>query len=269
MTAPCQQACSPWATRDDLPERCAEADPSKADQAIADATDLLFVLSGYRFPGFCADVVRPCGQSAPMGSSLFLSGQVLRSGQWGDRSWSGFCSCNRSQACGCSRLSEVTLGVYPVVAVTKVMVDGVELDESLYRIDDFKYLVRVPDPDGSNPGWPCCQNLNLDSSEEDTFEVSVTYGTMPDGAGKRAAAAMACQLLRARSGDDCKLPDNVTALTRQGVSMNVQAVANLLDTGATGVVEADRWLRAVNPGGGRPAGVLIPGARSSVRRVGT
>lgn len=267
MSAPCQQACSPWATRDALPESCSNADISKAERALADATDLLFVLSGYKWPGFCADVVRPCGQRTYELPS-HIQTAALSVGAWSDRRWSGICSCNRGQ-CGCSRLSEVTLGVYPVAAVTKVMVDGVELDDSLYRVDDFKYLVRLPDPDGSNPGWPCCQNLNLDATEDGTFEVSVTYGSMPDGAGKRAAAALACQLLRARSGDDCKLPDNVTALSRQGVSMNIQAVANLLDTGTTGVPEADRWLRAVNPGGGRPAGVLIPGARSSVRRVGT
>lgn len=268
MSAPCQTACSPWAERSDLPEKCAEANQAIADQALADATDILFLKSGQKWPGFCADVVRPCGKSIreyPMHSGI----GVLWPNQWGDRRWSGWCACNVG-TCGCSYLSEVSLGVWPVDQITQVKVDGEVLDDSLYRVDDYQYLVRLPDPDGTRKGWPCCQDMALDSDQEGTFEVSVVYGTMPPNGGKAAAAALACQLIRSRSGEPCDLPANVQSFTRQGVTMNIQTVVDLLGQGKTGSTEADRWLAAVNPTGQiRPGGVLIPGARSSVRRVGT
>lgn len=227
-------------------------------------------MSGSKWPGYCSDVVRPCGRSATPGN-LYRS-VVLAEMQWGDRSWGGLCSCNtQAGQCGCSRLSEVSLGVHPVAAISQVRVDGLILDEALYRVDDYQYLVRLPDPDGSNPGWPCCQRLDLDADEEGTFEVAVTYGAVPPGNGKGAAAALACQFLKARDGDsDCNLPQGVQTLARQGVTMNIVGVTSLLQQGQTGVYEADLFLRAANPKGQqRPGGILIPGSKPSVRRVGT
>lgn len=194
----------------------------------------------------------------------------LRAGQWGDRSWNGFCSCNQSVKCGCSYLSEVTLGSFPVVRIDQVRLDGEVLDPTEYRVDDFMYLVRLPDADGNRRGWPCCQRVEFPASLDDTFEVTYTYGSEPNGAGKSAAAALACQLIRSRSGEPCDLPPNVQSLSRQGVTMNIQSVVSLLDKGQTGVTEADRWLKSVNPTGQhRPAGILIPGAPSSARRITT
>lgn len=271
MSAPCVTACSPWATRDDLPAKCADADDDVKDQALADATDILFFKSGQKWPGYCSDVVRPNGQSIFDMASRSTVRDVLRWDSWADRNWSGLCGCNhRIGEYGCGRLSEVSLGVWPVDRIEQVKVDGEVLDPSLYRVDDYQYLVRLPDPDGSNPGWKCCQRMDLAATEEGTFEVSVVYGTLPPNGGRVAAAALACQLIRSRSGEACEIPANVQSLTRQGVGMNIQSVVDLLGQGKTGSNEADRWLAAVNPTGQtRPGGVLIPGARSSVRRVGT
>lgn len=194
---------------------------------------------------------------------------ALVPGQWAGSEWGGWCSCNWSNdQCGCSRVSELTLGVYPIAEVEEVKVDGDVLDSAEYAVHDWLYLVRMADDNGDRQGWPCCQRLDLPNSEPDTFEVTVVYGTQPPGNAAGAAAALACQLLRGRNGEDCDLPPGVTAIARQGVSLNLQGVLSLLDQGRTGVYEADLWLRAVNPNGQqRPGGVLLPGAKSSVRRV--
>jgi hypothetical protein len=272
VNAPCQNACTPWAELTDLPSRCADADPDQALQAIADATDILFMLSGQRFPGYCETVVRPCGRQAPVGSGIARQFNALTLGAWGDRTWSGFCLCNQQAGqCGCSRLSEVTLGVWPVDSITEVKLDGEVLDPARYRVDEYAYLVRLKDEDGSNPGWPCCQRMDLPSTEEHTFEVSVVYGTPPPGNGKGAAAALACQLLKARGGEACDLPPNVTQLSRQGVTLNIQSVVSLLAQGQTGVYEADLFLRTINQDGNgtRPSGFLVPNARRSARWTDT
>lgn len=274
MSVPCQYACTAWASIADLPERCAaaaEADNEAANDALAAATDILFRMSGEKYPGICRQVVRPCGKSAAMRGTSVDSIPVLGSGTWSDRHWSGYCSCNwEIGQCGCSRLSEVSLGYVPVVNIVEVKVDGVVLDADRYRVDEWRYLVRLPDADGENPGWPCCQIMSRDTSEVGTWEVTLDYGSEPDRAGKRAAAALACQLMKVGTPGDCDLPPNVQNLARQGVSMNINSVVSLLEQGQTGVYEVDLWLRAINPKGvQRPAGVLIPGAKGSARRVET
>lgn len=157
MSAPCQAACSPFATVDDLSEPCASL--PNIDRWLAVATDLLFNLSGRQFPGTCADVVRPCSrwESDGLVSSAGLAGLGYGFGGYpgGWRNGWGACRCNRSERCGCGSVPEITLGAFPVVAVDRVLIDGSELDPSFYRVDDFRFLVRLPDADGVNRGWPC------------------------------------------------------------------------------------------------------------------
>lgn len=268
MSAPCQSACSPYAEPSAIPTRCREiGEPEEQLQALADATDILFLMSGRQYPGFCRDVVRPCSRSR-YGSPSGIGVGALVPDQWSNRSWTGWCSCNWSaDQCGCSHLSEITLGVFPVAEIEEVKLDGQVLDEAEYKVQDFMHLVRLADENGDAQGWPCCQRMDLPSTEVGTFEVTVVYGSAPPGNAAGAAAALACQLLRGRNGDNCDLPSNVTSIARQGVSLNLQGVVSLLDTGRTGVYEADLWLDAVNPAEiQRPGGVLVPGGASSVRR---
>lgn len=257
--APTAGTCSPWATDADVCLPCTD-ETSDLDEWIAVASDLLFELSGQRFPGICSDVVRPCRTTCVDGGPRYY-GDLVDTSSW---RWYGSCSCG-GDACGCSTLSELTLSGWPLVSVEEVLIDGVALDPSAYRIDDWSRLVRV---DGG--AWPACQNLGAATTEADTFEVSFTYGSTVPAAGVKAAASLGCQLALACSGGDgCRLPQRVQSITRQGVSMVLLDPFTFFDDGRTGLYEVDLFLAAYGPTAKKrwPAMVVNPDMRAKARRT--
>lgn len=235
--------CEPWATEADLCSPCDDyaLDAPLLADAIDAASNILYRLSGGRFPGVCADEVRPYGQCG--------------------------CGCRGR----CSGLHEVNLGAFPVVAVSEVKIDGDILPSNHYRIDDNRYLVRLP-VDDRNPGWPCCQRLDLADTELDTFSVSFTWGIAPPIEGVQAAAKLACELVKSCQPEllgKCQLPKRVQSISRQGISMTLLDPFDFLEKGKTGIYEIDLFLAAY-PGGARTApGVFSPDMPRGVRRVGT
>lgn len=268
MAAPRRSACAVWATVDDICSPCDDYDfpTSLLEDSLVVASDVLFELSGRQFPGSCSDTVRPCARRTPDDS--FPNREVIAYG-WTPYyyPWSG-CGCNSSSRCSCAGLSQLTLGAYPITSITEVKVDGVVLDPSAYDVHDYRYLVRI---DGEN--WPCCQDLTLDSDQDNTFEVSFTYGTLPPSPGVRAATDLACQLALSCSPEtvgECTLPQRVTSITRQGVTMVVLDPFDFLEDGRTGVYTVDLFLKTYNPNGlRRPAQVISPDIGKRVRRVTT
>lgn len=241
MSAPCVDVCTPWATEADLCPPCDgyDFDAQLLDDMLAFASDVLYRLSGRRFAGSCQDTVRP----------------VL-------------CGC-RSTSCSCENLSQISLGQYPITEVTEVKVDGETLVADVdYRVDNFRWLVRLPDEDGSRNHWPSRQRLDLASSEEDTFEVTFTYGVPPPTAGRLAAAELACHLALACVGsDDCRLPKRVRSVSRQGVTIDTVDPQTFLEKGRIGLTLCDIFLTAY-PKRGRIS-MYSPDVVPSVRRVGT
>lgn len=273
MTAPYQGACSPWADLIDLAECCSSAaDDALKERALTVATDVLFEKTGRRFPGNCEKTVRPCAQTR--GEQLPFIPPTDASVNYGTlitgASWYGACSCNRSQRCGCTRLSEIRLADV-VSEVTQVRVDGVILDPSLYRVDDWKMLVRLPDADGTNAGWPCCQRLELDATENETFEVTFTHGALPPAPLVQAAMELACQIVLGCEGsDECKLPQRVTSVTRQGVSFTLLDPQTFLTQGRTGLYSVDLAIATYNPKGiQRRASAISPDVPRPWRRTNT
>lgn len=240
--------CDQWATEDDLGCDTDTVDAGMVDDAIEAASAILYALSGHMFPGVCEDTIRPCpGRSSRRAP----------------------CSCRSSTECGCATLSQIKLRA-PVVGVVEVRQDGETLDPSAYRIDDSRWLVRI---DGD--GWPCCQDLVASADEDGTFEITYTFGQAPPVAGKRAAAALACELILAWSPDEageCRLPERVTTITRQGVTMTVmENPKELFESGFTGLEEVDLWLGSLRyDASHRPMTFLSPDRRPTRhRRVGT
>lgn len=238
MTAPDTGVCSVWATSELMPCDTAGWSVDLIADALAAASSILFVLSGRQFPGVCEETVRPCAlrTNQPRHSSFSW-------GLWDWRPAWGSCGCRSGDICGCGSLSQIELR-QPVTEVAEVKVDGDVLDPSAYRVDDWRWLVRI---DGES--WPCCQDLSLESTEPGTFEVTYAFGTLPSPGGDRAAAALACELGKAWSPEltgECRLPKRVQQLTRQGVTM-VMNPADVFDEGLTGISEVDLWLRSVNP----------------------
>lgn len=188
----------------------------------------------------------------------------LPSGLWS--TWGGWCSCNRGPKCGCARLPEVYLGATPVTGINEVKVDGEIVPPEAYRVDDWHVLVRI---DGD--AWPCCQDLAAADTEPNTFSVDFNYGRPPPAAGKAAAVELAYQLyLSCADSGSCSLPQRVTDVTRQGVSMVLLDPFSFFENGRTGLYVVDAWLSAINPTGRRGrATISSPDIGPAVRRVGT
>lgn len=242
--------CVPWATAADVCSPCDDYafDSALLDQSLDAASEILFQLSGRQFPGECEVTVRPCAQRCGSASSLF----------WND-SW-GTCSC--VSACACSPPSQVMLGAWPIIQIVEVKVDGDVLGPAYWRVDDFSWLVRLPDDDGTNPGWPATQRLDLPDTEVDTWSVALVYGRQPPQSGVTAAARLGCELALAcqpETVDRCRLPRRVKEITRQGVSMALIDPMEFLREGRTGLYEVDLFLAAFNPAGlMRQATVMSP-----------
>jgi hypothetical protein len=124
----------------------------------------------------------------------------------------------------------------PVGAVTEVLIDGVALDASNYRVEDGRYLVRLD----SQP-WP--------ESSGDNFVVTYLNSYPVDEMGAHAAGIMANEWLKAitRSKDKCRLPSNATNVARQGITIEV--ATGMFPEGVTGMPEIDAYLMLFNPFG--------------------
>ena len=253
--------CTPWAELSDLPCSDVDATDEQKQQALQFASDVLFDFTGRRWPGLCMRELRPCAERRNGDPGGWWPVGSRRGGM-------GACSCNRSARCGCSSLSEVRLADH-VVEVVQVLVDGVVVPPVEYALDEGKFLVGLSKADGSPRVWPCCQRLDLETTEPGTWEVTAVVGQLPPIGGKLAAASLACELLRALTPDQrgCRLPKRVTTITRQGVSLALLDPLTLFRDGATGVSEVDLWLGSVARGDARRRGrLIVPGRRGGHSR---
>lgn len=258
--------CVPWATFEDAPDSITslyDVDPDAVDLAFQIASDVLFELSGRRYPGICTDSIRPQSQWRRSdrrewwGPNVDATGEVAR--------W-GFCSCNRGRETGCAWVPEVKLPGHPVQRASIVVkIDGAIF--TAWDLHDGRYLVRT---DGL--GWPCCQNMLVGDDQIDTFSINYTFGLMPDLGGKQSAIQFGSALFvemnpefRAR----CGVTPRTTRLTRAGTTQELDTVADMLTNGLTGCKFADMWLSSKRFGQThRPATVIRPGRHRSARRIG-
>lgn len=209
------------------------------------ATALLWNWTGRVF-GLCELSVRPCradcapttyggaaGNVSPTGIGAPFQ-PVLVGGEWLN------VACGRCRArCGCSSLAEVRLPG-PIDGVTKVVVDGETLPEAAYRVDNRTRVVRT---DGGR--WPVCQDLGKPTSEPGTWEVTYRRGTPVPKGGEIAAAVLACEMAKGVAGDDCALPQRVTNVSREGVTMTILDTFEGLEAGRTGLWLVDSWVASV------------------------
>lgn len=257
------QTCAPWATSADACSPCDDyaIDPNALDDAMQMATDVLFNLTGRRWPGECIDVIRPQAQYRADDHRSWWPPNAPAAPAW------GWCSCHRGRESGCSWMSEIKLPGHPVSSVS-VLLDGAVFTD--WRLDDRRYLVRT---DGE--GWPCCQDMDADpASDENTFEITYVYGKPPPLGGVRAAATLGCQYALAcepeavRDGR-CRLPKNIASVSRAGTTTNFFDPQKLIENGEVGIPEVDQWVMSVLMGDKRRrATVMVPGQTRSARRPG-
>lgn len=246
--------CTPWTDSQDVWDCCgqpmttigegsmATECPVDMSQFAFEASQVLYELSGRRFSGHCSRIVRPCQTACGCGWQVLSRGHLVN---WQGDSW-----CDETP-CGCRPLSKVKLAGYPVREITEVLIDGVAVDPSTYRLDRRRYLVRVRDP--ADPDtvlrWPSCQSLDLADDKEGTFSVAYAFGQDPPLIGVSAAAQLGCELYKQCADQTCALPKGTTRVTRQGVTIEKPAFAAwaFSDGGwKTGLTLVDAFLNAYN-----------------------
>jgi hypothetical protein len=221
---------------------CGDADAADVAASILVASEILFLLSNEKYPGSCADTIRPIGSTS--------------SGCWGRNpdlfaTWGGSLGdirnyrCDHRLSCTCGQPCQLDFApLLPVTSIEQVLVDGTEVTD--FVLLDNRWLART---DGDC--WPSCQDMLLASTEPDTFEITYRHGLAPPESGRLAARQLACELVKSCSGGDCQLPARVTSVTRQGISMAILDPLDFLDNGRTGLYFVDLFLKAVNPDGMR------------------
>lgn len=224
-----------------LGDQWEDLDPAVQDRAVALASSTLFRLTGYRVGG-CPIVVRPCKKGcSTWDATPYFSGRAWLSPHIGVNGlWINSCGCTSD--CACSSLCEVALPP-PVGEVYAVTLNGTVLDTSQYRVDGSTLVFTG---EGDCP-WPVCQDMAAAVGEEDTFAIEYLNSYPVDALGAYAAGVLAYEYAKACSGEKCRLPSNVTAITRSGVSMEI--ASGSFPDGFTGIREVDAYIATFNPNG--------------------
>lgn len=189
----------------------------------------------YEDPAYRAYPVWP-GVNGGGGNGSFLSGPVpvLDAGTWRN------CGCG--PRCCCRPECAIVLRG-PVASVSEVLVDGVEVPSSAYRVDVTQgsyWLIRL---DGTC--WPTCQDFQAAEDAAGAFAVTYERGRELPEALKLATAILACEYAKSLTGGDCQLPAKMTRLSRQGVEVEVEPPAP--EEGRTGIRLVDDVVSALNP----------------------
>lgn len=106
------------------------------------------------------------------------------------------------------------------------------------------------------------------------FRVIYDYASTVTPGARRAVLMFARELwLSIYDTDTCSLPERVTSVTREGLSMQLLTPADYMDKGRTGLPRVDTWLASVNPSRSHRASAVYtpdspPGVPVSARRRG-
>lgn len=202
----------------------AEAVQVAVDSAISQVSDMLSRWSGYAFGG--------CKTLRPLDP------------------------CGECRAGCCSNGDALIL--HDASSVLKVRVDGEVLDDSEWDFDASRGLLYRE----LGERWP-----NSDprvAGEPPAVEVDVRIGAEPDAWAKAVATELACELVRSCMGGKCRLPENATQVTSQGITITLD-----YDTLKFSLPSVIAWVSAVNPARAtRPARISSPEARSARRGIG-
>lgn len=190
-----------------LPET---VDPAVIEAAIRAASDIMRTLSG-GYIGLCLETLRPLHQCP---------------------------SCRVTCCGGADGIGLSGLNGAPVSEVIEVSIGPDVIDPAEYWFDaDDQVLYRVPPQK-----WPNRDVKWQDCGDGGAFCIQVLAGTHPDAWALRVADTLACELVKDCLGQKCRLPRNTTAVTAQGVSVE------LTGSELTMILpELSSWVAAVNP----------------------
>ncbi len=235
--------------------------PDAKDYAEAVACQIMWAATGRQY-GLCDLTVRPCSRPADLlyvdypvetaGLGVDYQTAYIDHGEWHSAGCGTSCSCQAS--------CEVALdGPTSTANITSVKVAGVVIPAASYEIQQGYLLVRT---DGLC--WPTCHDY---SEPTQAFEVAYKRGRAIPEAVQQATNRYACELAKGCQGGDCRLPNRIRSLTRQGVE--VQAVDLTDETGRimTGIPEVDALILAENPNRIAQAAMVLTPDLPNPRRV--
>mgnify|MGYP001612675354 FL=1 len=148
--------------------------------------------------------------------------------------------------------------------IVRVLIDGQIVPTGSYRLDDNRRLVRT---DGNV--WPLCNDLSRDDTEVGTWSITAQYGEPIPTLASLAMGELVCELVRAATGGDCRLPAGVTQLARQGVTISYPDIGTLWRQGRTGLYLVDAFLSTYNPAGLTRRSRTYAVDKAPFRRAGT
>lgn len=213
------------------------------------AVQTLRLLTAYQVGG-CPVTLRPC--RAGCADTTWAAWPVAGSGStWKPASVAGTwlnVSCGHSVgSCGCQSLDAIPLDP-PVGRIDAVWLDGIELSPTDY-VTVGNRLYRT---DGDR--WPLSQDIAAPLTQPGTFGVVYLNAWQVLGDGALAAGVLSLEYARALAPADaggaaCRLPTNVTQVTRAGVTqaLNAEKAATGWPTGLTGIREVDVFVSRYNP----------------------
>ena len=153
------------------------------------------------------------------------------------------------------RTKRVHLQGRPIISVESVTLGGTAVTD--YVVENHS-TIRLPRQCGdcwfyASSGWiwsgrGAAYDAFLNQSPCATLVVDYTYGSPPPDQISLAINALECELDKAYANDDeCRLPDRVTNISRQGLDMTLIDPQDFLTNGKTGLIEVDEALSFFNP----------------------
>jgi hypothetical protein len=218
---------------------------------------MIWAATGRRF-GTCTRTVRPCRRDCEDCGGF--SGWWYSDGTWRPYILNGIwrnCWCGTGDGCfSCKAACQVWLEP-PVASIVEVYFSGDgAIDPNTYRVDDYQWLVRQGPPvtgAGATDCWPMMNDYNFPVSgafapmDNSAWQVTYNWGIPMPAILSRAAGELACEWVKNCLGQPCRLPQRVTSISRQGVTVSLADVDQLLENGLTGLTTVDNVIRAFNP----------------------
>jgi len=247
MAAPCN-----WTVDTSCCPGWADISQTIRDNAVTLSSYVLWALTGRQF-GDCPIMVRPCGQQI---------GQTYRTyGVWTDGYYDGsigpnwtpyvdvggaWRNCGCASACSCVPSSQVKLAG-PVTSITEVLVNGLVVPASDYRVDVAQGIYWLVAENGRV--WPDCQDFNQPANGSNAFQVTYTRGRALPAGGPQINGLLACEFAKLCAGQACALSPAATSISRDGVTYEILTAEDLIAKGFTPMANVNQWVFAANPRG--------------------
>ncbi len=232
-----------------------------ATAAIA-ASGVLYELSGRMFTGECGPVtIRPVSRPTDSDTRAWPGGSSPNGwfSAWGSASSYGANVPGVLARYGSVEPPTIRMQ-WPVSEILQVLIDGVLIpgpynpaaQTGEWELRDHQELVRIRPTPGFEPtqrwGWPTSQVMDLPDNQVGTFSITFTFGQPPPEMGQLAALKLAEMLCLPQLGDTSHYPKRVTQIARQGVTVQVADIVDVMKTGSLGIWEVDAFILAHNPG---------------------